>query len=162
MGVLKKINRKEKEYRAAKMLAIKNLTQHLYKNVLKGRLLMLGKQIENELKKINTELEFDFECIDYILVHIGEQLIKEEKFFNLLSECVYTDGTEDSDHIHQEKYQEFSNYVLENITMDYIKPVIQNYSPKLHKQERVIEGMKILTANALGEAQEISSKEGDL
>lgn len=161
MGVLKKINRKEKEYHRAKMLAIQNLTQHIYKNVLKGKIIMLASDIKKKLVEEGKEIELDFDCVDYTLIHLGEQLIKNEEFFNLLSQCVYTDGIEDSVHIHNEKFNEFSNYVLNNIGIDYIYPVISNYNPKVHKFERTLEGMKIMTSNILGEAQEIS-QEGDL
>lgn len=164
MGTLKKMNRREKEFRAAKMMAIKDLTQKLYRDVLKGKVIMLAKDINAALKEEGRNFELDFDMVDYILIHANKLFAEDEKLFELLSSCVYTESEEDGVHIHVEKYNEFSEYVLNNIGKEKIIKIALEYKPTLHKAERIIEGNKILTSNYFGNSYEVSDKpeEGDV
>lgn len=161
MGVLKKFNRKEKEFRAGKMMAIKDLTQHLYKQVMKGKLIMLAKEIEAKLKEDEKGFSFDFEVMDYVLIHLGENLLDHEEFFDKLSKIVYTDGEEDSVHINKEMFEEFSNYVMEHIGINEVYPVVAKYDRKRDKMENLVEGNRIFTSVVTGEKHTLS-KEGDV
>ena len=161
MGVLKKFNRKEKEFRAGKMMAIKDLTQHLYKQVMKGKLIMLAKEIETKLKEDEKDFGFDFEVMDYVLIHMGENLLDHEEFFDKLSKIVFTDGEEDGVHINREMFDDFSNYVMEHIGIEEIYPVVAKYDKKRDKMENLVEGNRILTSVTTGERHELS-KEGEV
>lgn len=160
MGFVKKMNRKEKEFRAGKMMAIKDLTQHLYKQVMKSKLVMLTKEINAKLKEENKGFDFDFEVLDYTLIHIGESLLKHEDFFDKLSKIVYTNGEEDDVHINKEMFNEFSEYVINNITFDDIYPIVSKYDKKMDKMENLVEGNRILTSVVTGKKYELS-KEGE-
>lgn len=162
MGVVKKFNRKEKEFRAGKMLAIKDLTKHLYRQVMKGRIIMLTKEIEDKLKENNRDFILDFDVLEYTLVHLGEGLLQHEEFFEKLSTLVYTDGEDDDVHISKEAFNDFSNYVMNNIGMNEIYPIVSKYDKNIDKVESVIEGNRIMTSVLTGKRHEVSTEEGDL
>lgn len=162
MGIVKKFNRKEKEFRAGKMLAIKDLTKHLYRQVMKGRLIMLTKEIETKLKEDNKDFSFDYDVLEYTLIHLGEGLLEHEEFFDKLSRLVYTGGEDDDVHISKEAFYDFSNYVMQHIGIDEVYPIVSKYDKNVDRVESVIEGNRIMTSVLTGERHEVSTEEGDL
>lgn len=149
MSTAKKFSRNSKEEVVAKGLAMKNLTQSIYKNVIRGRFLMLMNDIANRLKEDDKEIELTFDLMDYILISVGDELIKNDEFVEMLGKCVKIKP--DKLEISVDDYNNFVNYVMNSIGIDLFYSHVINYDETSYKQGRLIEGARIMASNAGGE-----------
>lgn len=136
MKLIQKLNKEKAEKRAAKMLAIKGLINHLYSSMLKS---ILVSKIPIISKKYGS---LDMKAIEYLTIVISDKYKDDNEFLLKVGSTVYTDGTDKPVQISEEGCKKCSEYLQEIITDELVLELLENYDEKAYLSGKVIEGMR--------------------
>lgn len=136
MKLIQTLNKKKAEERAAKMLAIKGLINHLYSGILRG---ILTSKIPTISKEYG---DLDFKAIEYLTIAISEKYKDDNEFLLKVGGTVYTEGTKEPVKISPEGYEKCNEYLQRLITDDLIFDLLKDYDATAYQAGKVIEGMK--------------------
>lgn len=136
MKLIQKLNKEKAEKRAAKMLAIKKLINHLYSSILKS---ILISKIPVIAKKYG---DLDMKAIEYLSIVISDKYKNDDEFLLNVGGTVYTDGTDEPVKISEEGYRKCNEYLQRLITNELVLELLENYDEKAYLSGKVIEGMR--------------------
>lgn len=136
MKLLQKLNKEKAEKRAAKMLAIKGLINHMYTSMLKTILVSKLPSISKEYGNL------DMKAIEYLSIVISEKFKDDEEFLLNVGATVYTEGTNEPVKISEEGCKKCSEYLQRLVTEELIFDLLKVYDEKTYQAGKLIEGMR--------------------
>lgn len=136
MKLLQKLNKEKAEKRAAKMLAIKGLINHMYSSMLKTILVSKLPSISKEYGNL------DMKAIEYLSIVISEKFKDDEEFLLNVGATVYTEGTNEPVKISEEGCKKCSKYLQRLVTEELIFDLLKGYDEKTYQAGKLIEGMR--------------------
>lgn len=151
MGIMKKINRKGKEYNIAKGIAIKDLIQACYKSTITTKIVQI-------LKDMDQEHDFN-DIVDFISIEYGLANLKNEEFITLLSSVVFEDEN-GAIRINPLNLENLGKYVMD-IPNEELLEIASKYNKRENNAKNVMIGHQIFASAITGKNMEYSPEGSD-
>ena len=149
MKLLQKLNKEKAEKRAAKMLAIKGLINHMYSSILKSILVSKLPSISKEYGNL------DMKAIEYLSIIISEKFKDDDEFLISVGATVYTEGTNEPVKISEEGCKKCSEYLQRIVTDELVFDLLKDYDPNTYQAGKLIEGMRAKVEMSTGKSYSI-------